>query len=65
MLVFTQREVADATGAFSSPFGLTPLRRGRYLICAYTADGSTNTFAVASKSLRVKAKRRAKPTRRR
>ena len=65
VLVFTQREAADSTGAFSSPFGLTPLRRGRYLICAYTSDGSANTFAVGPKTLSVKAKRRAKSRRRR
>jgi hypothetical protein len=65
VLVFTQREVPDSTGAFSSPFGLTPLRRGRYLICAYTSDGSANTFAAGSKTLSVKAKRRGKSRRRR
>lgn len=48
VIVFTQREVADANGNFSIPVGVTPNAAGSVLLCGYTDDGATNTLAAAS-----------------
>lgn len=52
-VVTSQRETVDANGNFSMPFGYSPRRPGRYLLCAYTNDGATTTLATSSLILNV------------
>lgn len=59
ILVFTQREVPDASGNFTVPIGINPYAPGRVLICAYTDDGATNTLAIAALNLTVEPKGRS------
>ena len=47
VLVLTQREVADSSGRFSIPVGVTPSGAGWVLLCGYTDDGGAVTLAVA------------------
>jgi hypothetical protein len=54
-LAFAQRENVAADGSFAHPVGFTPKRPGTWLICGYTVDGITNTFATASISVNVAA----------
>jgi hypothetical protein len=50
-----QREDADSAGQFSMPFGYSPARSGRMLICGYTNDGATGTLATSFSSLDVQS----------
>jgi hypothetical protein len=54
-LAFAQRENVAADGSFAHPVGFSPKRPGTWLICGYTEDGFTNTFATASLSVNVAA----------
>jgi hypothetical protein len=54
IIVFTQREVMDAAGAFTIPVAVTPSAAGSVLLCGYTDDGYTNTMARASLVLDIK-----------
>jgi hypothetical protein len=51
----------DATGRFSIPFGLTPLRPGPLLLCGYTAGLAGETLASASLTLPVRATAPSRP----
>jgi hypothetical protein len=53
VIVFTQREAADAAGRFTIPVAITPTSPGSVLLCGYTDDGYTNTLAQASLLLNV------------
>jgi hypothetical protein len=53
ILILSQREVRDAAGNFSIPFGFTPARPGSVLLCAYTDDGAATTLARASQPITV------------
>jgi hypothetical protein len=53
VLVFTQREVPDASGAFEVPVAVTPTSPGQILLCGYTDDGATNTLASAGLLLEI------------
>jgi hypothetical protein len=53
--VFTQQEVIDWNGDFSTSFGYTPRQAGTWLLCAYTADLTGSTLAAASQTLDIQA----------
>jgi hypothetical protein len=53
VVVTAQRENVDAAGNFSLPFGYTPTKAGRFLLCGYTNDGATYTLARASMTVDV------------
>jgi hypothetical protein len=48
VVVTAQRENVDALGNFSLPFGYTPTKPGRFLLCGYTNDGATWTHVTSS-----------------
>ena len=54
-VVLGQREIVDANGDFSIPFGYSPRIAGSYLLCAYSNDGATYTLARSSLNVRVDA----------
>jgi hypothetical protein len=47
------RERPDASGAWSASLAYTPKAPGRFLLCAYTNDGFTNTLAAAATAIQV------------
>src|SRR5215210_7464523 len=53
VVVTAQRENVDAAGNFSLPFGYTPTKPGRFLLCGYTNDGATYTQTTASLTVDV------------
>ena len=53
VVVTAQRENVDAAGNFSFPFGYTPTKAGRFLLCGYTNDGATWTHTTASMTVDV------------
>lgn len=53
VVVTAQRENVDAAGNFSLPFGYTPTKAGRFLLCGYTNDGATYTHTTASMTVDV------------
>lgn len=55
VLEYDGRESVDAAGNYTNTLGYTPTAPGAVLICAYTQDGATNTFAAASFTLDVQA----------
>jgi hypothetical protein len=53
VIIWTQREPADATGRFSIPVAVSPTAPGSVLLCGYTDDGATHTLAAASLMLQI------------
>ncbi len=53
VVVLSQRETPDATGAFTIPVAVTPTAPGSVLLCGYTDDGMTNTLAIASLPMEI------------
>ncbi len=62
VVVTAQRENVDAAGNFSLPFGYTPTKAGRFLLCGYTNDGATYTHTTASMTVDVSGDRPANLT---
>src|SRR5262249_7712255 len=55
ILAMASRENPDVAGNFTNSVGYTPEALGAVLVCAYTNDGLTDTFATASLLLNVLA----------
>ncbi len=55
VVVLSQGERPDATGAWSIPVAITPSAAGDVLFCGYTDDGETNTLAGASLLATIRA----------
>ena len=61
VVVTAQRENVDAAGNWSLPFGYTPTKPGRFLLCGYTNDGATYTHTTASMTVDVSSGTTARP----
>jgi hypothetical protein len=53
LVTISAREVVDDAGRFANIIGFTPPAPGKWLVCAYSDDGYTNTLARASVTVDV------------